>query len=112
MAASSPARTIIARPMTSSKRAAREAGLGPDTASTPEADLVPNGALAREGPAPDDGSAPTAETRRELVVAEDAAPERLDRVLARAFPDLSRSRLQALIRDGRVAVNDTVVRDP
>lgn len=37
---------------------------------------------------------------------------RLDRVLAEAWPDLSRSRLQALIRDGRVTVNDAVVLDP
>jgi 23S rRNA pseudouridine1911/1915/1917 synthase len=38
--------------------------------------------------------------------------ERLDRALARAWADLSRSRLQALIRDGRVAVDGAVVRDP
>jgi 23S rRNA pseudouridine1911/1915/1917 synthase len=40
------------------------------------------------------------------------APERLDRALARVFADLSRSRLQALIRDGRVAVDGRPVSDP
>ncbi|MFL5026655.1 RluA family pseudouridine synthase [Microvirga tunisiensis] len=40
------------------------------------------------------------------------AAERLDRVLARLQADLSRSRLQALIRDGQVAVDDTPVLDP
>jgi 23S rRNA pseudouridine1911/1915/1917 synthase len=39
-------------------------------------------------------------------------PERLDRALAQAFPDLSRSRLQALARQGHVRVDDLVVQDP
>ena len=38
--------------------------------------------------------------------------ERLDRVLAQVWSDLSRSRLQALIREGRVSVNGAVVLDP
>jgi 23S rRNA pseudouridine1911/1915/1917 synthase len=42
----------------------------------------------------------------------DAAPERLDRALARALPDLSRSRLQALIREGQVRVEGHPVHDP
>jgi 23S rRNA-/tRNA-specific pseudouridylate synthase len=42
----------------------------------------------------------------------EGGPERLDRALARAFPDLSRSRLQALAREGRVQVDDEAVRDP
>ena len=37
---------------------------------------------------------------------------RLDRALALAWPDLSRSRLQALIRDGCVSLDGTVARDP
>jgi 23S rRNA pseudouridine1911/1915/1917 synthase len=49
-------------------------------------------------------------TRRELT--HDGSPERLDRALAGAWSDLSRSRLQALIRDGRVAVNGAPVLDP
>jgi 23S rRNA pseudouridine1911/1915/1917 synthase len=49
-------------------------------------------------------------TRREWVY--DGAPERLDRALAGAWSDLSRSRLQALIRDGRVAVNGAAIVDP
>ncbi|WP_082145221.1 RluA family pseudouridine synthase [Microvirga massiliensis] len=42
----------------------------------------------------------------------EGGPERLDRALAQAFPDLSRSRLQALAREGRVQVDDAAVRDP
>jgi len=38
--------------------------------------------------------------------------DRLDRLLARAFEDLSRSRLQALIREGQVTVDGEPVRDP
>src|SRR4051794_5078248 len=49
-------------------------------------------------------------TRREWV--HDGAPERLDRALATAWSDLSRSRLQALIRDGRVTVNGAAALDP
>lgn len=39
-------------------------------------------------------------------------PERLDRTLAATWPDLSRSRIQALIRDGQVTVEGAVLRDP
>jgi 23S rRNA pseudouridine1911/1915/1917 synthase len=49
---------------------------------------------------------------RDLDLPDTAAPGRLDRVLAEAWPDLSRSRLQALIRDGRVSVDGAVVLDP
>jgi len=52
----------------------------------------------------------SAEADRTLVV--EADMDRLDRTLARAWSDLSRSRLQALIRAGRVAVDGIVVRDP
>lgn len=45
-------------------------------------------------------------------VGDEGGGGRLDRVLAAAWPDLSRSRLQALIRDGRVTVDHAVVRDP
>lgn len=51
-------------------------------------------------------------TRREWTLEEDAATERLDRVLARLSPDLSRSRLQALIREGQVELGGQAVRDP
>jgi 23S rRNA pseudouridine1911/1915/1917 synthase len=49
---------------------------------------------------------------RILDVGETQAGERLDRVLARGFPDLSRSRIQALIREGRVRAGGTAARDP
>ena len=54
---------------------------------------------------------PAAEGLRTLTLDEDA-PDRLDRMLARAWPDLSRSRLQALIRGGRVRVDGKVAADP
>ncbi|MDB5512575.1 MAG: RluA family pseudouridine synthase [Enterovirga sp.] len=41
-----------------------------------------------------------------------APPERLDRALTAAWPDLSRSRLQALIRGGAVSVDGAPVLDP
>ncbi|MFN2328958.1 MAG: 23S rRNA pseudouridine(1911/1915/1917) synthase RluD [Chromatocurvus sp.] len=45
------------------------------------------------------------------AVAEDvAAGERLDQVAARLFPDYSRSRLQAWIRDGALTVDGTLLR--
>src|SRR5829696_2994713 len=60
--------------------------------------------------APDADAVPAAESRREVVHGD--APDRLDRVAARAWSDLSRSRLQALIRDGCVTVDGAIVRDP
>ncbi len=54
----------------------------------------------------------TEPTRREWIVPPEASPERLDRALAGAWADLSRSRLQALIREGRVSVNGAPLLDP
>jgi 23S rRNA pseudouridine1911/1915/1917 synthase len=54
----------------------------------------------------------TQQTTRLFTTSPEGGPDRLDRALARALPDMSRSRLQALIRDGRAAVGATVVRDP
>lgn len=54
---------------------------------------------------------PVTEDRR-ATLGDDAAPERLDRALARAFPDVSRSRLQDLIRAGHVRWNGAVSLDP
>jgi 23S rRNA pseudouridine1911/1915/1917 synthase len=45
------------------------------------------------------------------VAAEDAG-ERLDRVLAKTIPELSRSRLKALILDGQVRSGDRTLTDP
>lgn len=50
--------------------------------------------------------------REELVVADTDAGERLDRVLAAAVTDLSRSRLKALILAGEVAIGGRTIRDP
>lgn len=52
------------------------------------------------------------ETQREWIVADEASPDRLDRVLAQAWPDLSRSRLQALIKDGHATLDGAMVKDP
>ncbi len=49
---------------------------------------------------------------RQAVVAEEATSGRLDKMLVEVFPDLSRSRLQALVRDGQVTVDGAVVEDP
>src|SRR5215831_916808 len=58
--------------------------------------------------------------RREVVVAGDEGSARLDRVLAARLPELSRSRLKALILAGQVSIGQTgtgkasigAVRDP
>src|SRR5207248_8685987 len=49
---------------------------------------------------------------RQVVVAEQDAGERLDRVLARHIAELSRSRLKALILAGEVAIGGRTIRDP
>lgn len=49
---------------------------------------------------------------RRAVVAEDAAAGRLDKALAQAFPDLSRARLQALVRAGHVRQDGRPALDP
>ncbi|MBA1158684.1 RluA family pseudouridine synthase [Microvirga mediterraneensis] len=51
-------------------------------------------------------------TRQEWLLEDDVPAERLDRVLTRLHADLSRSRLQALIRDGQAAVDGVPVLDP
>jgi 23S rRNA pseudouridine1911/1915/1917 synthase len=50
--------------------------------------------------------------QRALFLDDAMTPERLDRVLAGAWSDLSRSRLQALIRAGHVAIDGATARDP
>jgi 23S rRNA pseudouridine1911/1915/1917 synthase len=47
---------------------------------------------------------------REHLVTDDEADRRLDSVLALLWPDLSRARIQRLIREGRVTVNDRRIR--
>jgi 23S rRNA pseudouridine1911/1915/1917 synthase len=49
-------------------------------------------------------------TRIELVVSQADATLRLDQFLAKRLPEYSRSRLQQLIRDGFVRLNNTTVR--
>ncbi len=48
----------------------------------------------------------------QVVVVGDEGATRIDRVLAVRCPDLSRSRLKALILSDAVAISDTVIRDP
>ncbi|MEA1831549.1 RluA family pseudouridine synthase [Methylobacterium durans] len=49
---------------------------------------------------------------RDARVVEGEGGQRLDRALARAFPDLSRSRLQDLVRAGQVRLDGAIVREP
>jgi 23S rRNA pseudouridine1911/1915/1917 synthase len=59
---------------------------------------------------PDSEAAPAL---KELTAGDDAAGQRLDQWLAAQFaPDLSRSRVQALIREGEVAVDGVPERSP
>ena len=59
-----------------------------------------------------DEDAVSEETRREWILEDGTGPERLDRVLTRLENDLSRSRLQSLIREGQVTVDGAPVLDP
>jgi len=52
------------------------------------------------------------EMRHEVTVAPEAAGGRLDRLLAAALPELSRSRLKALIEEGRVSAAGQAVTSP
>jgi len=52
------------------------------------------------------------EIRREWTIDQDTAPERLDRAVAGIWNDMSRSRLQALIRSGHVSVDGVPVDNP
>jgi 23S rRNA pseudouridine1911/1915/1917 synthase len=58
------------------------------------------------------GVGPADGERRELTLGAGEPAARLDRALAAHWPDLSRTRLKALILDGRVTVNAAPVRDP
>jgi 23S rRNA pseudouridine1911/1915/1917 synthase len=70
---------------------------------------------ARQGQGPGHGSdareAPAA-ARHEVTAGPEAAGGRLDRLLAGALPQLSRSRLKALIEDGRVTSAGKAVTSP
>jgi len=50
--------------------------------------------------------------RRNITLDAQDAPERLDRALARRVTDLSRSRLQALVREGLVTCDGETILDP
>ena len=61
----------------------------------------------------DDGSALLVQSGVIVTVAgEESQGQRLDRVLTAAVAGVSRSRMQALIKDGHVAVDDAAVTDP
>src|SRR5580692_5383385 len=51
-------------------------------------------------------------TQKSVVVAEQEAGERLDRVLARHVAELPRSRLKTLIEAGAVTLDGHTIRDP
>ncbi len=58
------------------------------------------------------GAAPSDGERHELTLGDGEPTARLDRVLAAHCTDLSRTRLKALILEGRVTVKASPVRDP
>ena len=58
------------------------------------------------------GSASNSGQRLEVIVAGDEGSVRLDRVLAVKLPQLSRSRLKALILADAVTLKNAPVRDP
>src|SRR5882757_10013474 len=60
----------------------------------------------------DQGSSEMNDQRLEVTVAGDEGSTRLDRVLALRSPQLSRSRLKALILAGQVAIKGAAIRDP
>jgi 23S rRNA pseudouridine1911/1915/1917 synthase len=65
------------------------------------------------GAADPDAAGPAGEAARHTVeIGAAAAGQRLDRVLSAALPDLSRSRLKALIADGRIAEGGRTIDDP
>lgn len=55
---------------------------------------------------------PGAPVRRAVRVAAEQAGQRLDAFLAAALPELSRARLQALVREGQVRVGGAAIADP
>lgn len=69
-------------------------------------------ALSARMPDPSTAIPDPAATIRAMVADRDAAGQRLDRWLAAAFPELSRSRIKALIEAGRASRDGEVTRDP
>jgi 23S rRNA pseudouridine1911/1915/1917 synthase len=65
-----------------------------------------------QGSQVEQGSSSNSAQRLEVSVAGDEGSNRLDRVLAVRLPELSRSRLKALILKGSVTIKSAPVRDP
>jgi 23S rRNA pseudouridine1911/1915/1917 synthase len=65
-----------------------------------------------EGSSLEQGSSSNSGRKLEVTVAGDEGSVRLDRVLAARLPELSRSRLKALILAGQVMVKTAPIRDP
>ncbi len=59
-----------------------------------------------------DPQTPPVPAPRSIDIPADMAPERIDRYLASLFDDLSRSRLKALIEDGRLQLDGAPMTDP
>jgi 23S rRNA pseudouridine1911/1915/1917 synthase len=55
---------------------------------------------------------PKESTRIEIAIADSQAGERLDRALAAARPELSRSRIKALIEQGHLLLGGATIKDP
>src|SRR3981189_2482990 len=66
----------------------------------------------KQGASLEQGSSSNSGQKLEIIVAGDEGSVRLDRMLAVRLPELSRSRLKALILAGSVTVKSAPVRDP
>src|SRR5712672_1571570 len=68
--------------------------------------------VMKQGASLEQGSSSNSGQKLEVIVAGDEGSVRLDRMLAVRLPELSRSRLKALILAGSVTVKSAPVRDP
>lgn len=68
--------------------------------------ILPDDDLFDEAP-----SGPSLEAVREVMIGSEVAGDRLDRVLAAHMPDLSRARIQALMAEGALSLEGSVIRD-
>src|SRR5690606_30445069 len=97
---------IVAR--LSGKRGSMAAGPGQGQEDDDAAEVAAEKAPDAAGHPP----ARAASARHEVTAGPDAAGGRLDRLLAEALPQLSRSRLKALIEEGRVSTGGQPLTSP
>src|SRR4051794_30466488 len=88
--------------------------VSPEIAISHRSRPMKRAAAGSSGSSSGPGLAMDADHRRKerIVVGDDDAGGRLDRLLAARIADLSRSRLKALILAGEVAIGGRTIRDP